>query len=60
MCNELSEAIQDWMDPTVNPCDDFYQFTCGKFMNDTIVTGRQTPEFDSDPYQGKNITSLQN
>ncbi|CAJ0583999.1 unnamed protein product, partial [Mesorhabditis spiculigera] len=28
------------MDPTANPCEDFYQFTCGTYLNNTILNGR--------------------
>ena len=60
MCNELSNALKDWMDPTIDPCDDFYQFTCGKFIKEATVNPRlgTTPPLASDLYQGKNITWL--
>lgn len=25
------------MDPTVNPCEDFYKFACGKYIENTII-----------------------
>ncbi|CAJ0945180.1 unnamed protein product, partial [Mesorhabditis belari] len=28
------------MDPSANPCEDFYQFTCGTFLNNTDLNGR--------------------
>lgn len=25
------------MDRTIDPCDDFYKFTCGKFTKETVI-----------------------
>lgn len=39
------------MDPTVNPCDNFYKFTCGGFLNSTTVPDKETkwiPQFSDD------------
>lgn len=33
-CKEVAQQILSKMDTRVNPCDDFYQFTCGKFLAD--------------------------
>ena len=37
MCNELAHMIQSNMDVEANPCDDFYKFSCGKFMKEAKV-----------------------
>ena len=55
MCNELSNALKDWMDPTIDPCDDFYQFTCGKFLKEATIIPRlgTTPPVQMNINQGK-------
>lgn len=30
------------MDETVDPCDNFYQFSCGRFVADTIIPDDKT------------------
>ena len=29
--------IRSKMDPSVNPCDDFYAFACGSWMRTTVI-----------------------
>ncbi|KAF7989089.1 hypothetical protein HCN44_007399 [Aphidius gifuensis] len=37
-CLEIASRLLHNMDPTVNPCHDFYQFTCGGFINSNYMT----------------------
>ncbi|XP_046686842.1 neprilysin-2-like [Homalodisca vitripennis] len=31
-CKTAADRILNYMDPSVRPCDDFYKFACGKFL----------------------------
>ncbi len=33
-CKEAAEKILETMDPSVDPCQDFYRFACGKFLRE--------------------------
>jgi putative endopeptidase len=33
--------MQALMDPSVNPCDDFYEYSCGGFIKNTQLQGDQ-------------------
>lgn len=36
-CNDTSAFILNMIDDTVNPCDDFYKFSCGKFVKNAVI-----------------------
>ncbi|KAL1513422.1 hypothetical protein ABEB36_002838 [Hypothenemus hampei] len=36
-CVHTASRVLEYMDPSVDPCDDFYQFTCGNFIKKTII-----------------------
>ena len=36
-CFKAASSISKEMDETVDPCDDFYSFACGNFVNETII-----------------------
>nr|CAH7760506.1 unnamed protein product [Callosobruchus chinensis] len=36
-CVHTASKVLEYMDPTVDPCDDFYQFTCGNFLKSTNI-----------------------
>lgn len=38
-CVRASADILDFVDLKLDPCDDFYAFSCGTYLNDTFLTG---------------------
>lgn len=40
--SKLAKEIRSNMDFTVNPCDDFYQFVCGNWLNKTVLSNDET------------------
>ncbi|KAB0797723.1 hypothetical protein PPYR_08716 [Photinus pyralis] len=36
-CLKAAREIQSFIDPSVDPCDDFYSFACGKFLKETQI-----------------------
>lgn len=36
-CINAATQILEQMDQTIEPCNDFYNFACGKFMKETVI-----------------------
>lgn len=36
-CIKASASMRSFMDESVQPCDDFYEFACGKFMQNQVI-----------------------
>ena len=41
-CVKAASEILQNMDESVNPCDDFYQFSCGNFIKKTAIPDDRT------------------
>lgn len=41
-CVHSASNTLEMMDNSVDPCDDFYSYACGKFVQDTIIPGDKT------------------
>lgn len=42
VCELESENILAKLDENVDPCDDFYRFACGNFLNSTVIPDDKT------------------
>ena len=36
-CIEVTNLVLTGLDPTVDPCEDFYNFTCGAWVDNTVI-----------------------
>ncbi|KAL1449213.1 hypothetical protein WDU94_000430 [Cyamophila willieti] len=43
-CIHTASKLLQNMNTTVNPCDDFYKFTCGRFLEETIIPDDKSGE----------------
>ncbi|RZC41734.1 membrane metallo-endopeptidase-like 1, partial [Asbolus verrucosus] len=41
-CIETAAKVLEKVDLSVDPCEDFYKFSCGKFINDTVLPQSKT------------------
>uniref|UniRef100_A0A0K0EZX9 Phosphate-regulating neutral endopeptidase (inferred by orthology to a human protein) n=1 Tax=Strongyloides venezuelensis TaxID=75913 RepID=A0A0K0EZX9_STRVS len=39
-----SKSLSEFVDKSVDPCDDFYQFTCGTFIKNNPVKEKESPK----------------
>lgn len=37
-CVHAAASVLQYIDATVEPCNDFYDFACGKFLSETTLT----------------------
>ncbi|GMT36976.1 hypothetical protein PFISCL1PPCAC_28273 [Pristionchus fissidentatus] len=50
--NQISNLFESWMNTTIDPCDDFYHYVCGKGQN----TGERSP-FDISKSKDNQVTA---
>ena len=41
-CRQQTADLVEQMDRTVDPCQDFYQFACGGFLENTVLPDHKT------------------
>lgn len=44
ICKKVATHLKSYMDETINPCDNFYDFACGTFMKTTILPKSQVAD----------------
>jgi len=59
-CIITSARILSSLDAEVDPCEDFYQFTCGNWMNENVIPDDKTRVSTFDSIFKKNINILRN
>jgi len=59
-CAEASSRILSKMNPNIDPCEDFYQFTCGKFLDETVIPDDKQSVETFDTLVDENIDILHN
>lgn len=42
VCESEAESVLAKLDETVDPCEDFYRFACGSFLNSTAIPDDKT------------------
>lgn len=61
MCKQTAKFISDSLDTSLNPCDDFYQFTCGGFEAKSVIPEDKlalSPYDEMDEQMRKDIVQL--
>ncbi|KAF5283678.1 hypothetical protein FQA39_LY17253 [Lamprigera yunnana] len=43
-CVSSASRVIEYMDSTVNPCENFYKFACGNFLKDTVIPSDKSYE----------------